>query len=197
MWGIVFVATRESQRRTVVSDLPDDIPVPQPVISEDIPHPAPPDEVVDFVEIRPSRSDVARDVPGMVVVIDKSAYTMEVFNDGEPIKEYHIAVGRNLGDKQRVGDMRTPEGEFPVVQIQDSSGWVYDFGDGKGPIRGAYGPYFIRLGTPGWTGIGIHGTHAPDSIGSNITEGCIRLRNDDVAELRRLVKLGDTVVIRE
>jgi lipoprotein-anchoring transpeptidase ErfK/SrfK len=105
-------------------------------------------------------------------------------------------VGKNTGDKQRVGDMRTPEGEFPIVQIQNSSKWTHDFQDGKGPTRGAYGPYFIRLGTPGWTGIGIHGTHAPDSIGTNVTEGCIRLTNEDVQTLRKMVKIGDKVVIR-
>ena len=198
MFGIFFVATRESQRRPVIPDVPEVIPVPTPVISEDIATvPVVSDDEVEMTEIKPRRSDIARDVPGTFVVIDKSAYTMEVFNDGEPVKEYNIAVGRNLGDKQRVGDMRTPEGEFPVVQIQDSSSWTYDFGDGNGPTRGAYGPYFIRLGTPGWTGIGIHGTHAPDSIGTNITEGCIRLNNDDVIELRRIVQIGDRVVIRD
>jgi len=197
MCGIFFVATRESQRRAVIPEAPEAIPVPLPVISEDIPPAVSDDEAVEFIEIRPSRSDIARNAQGTFVVIDKSAYTMEIFNDGEPVKEYHIAVGKNIGDKQRVGDMRTPEGEFPVVQIQDSSSWVYDFGDGKGPVRGAYGPYFIRLGTPGWTGIGIHGTHAPDSIGTNVTEGCIRLNNNDLAELRHIVKIGDRVVIRD
>ena len=195
MCGILFIVTKESQRRTVIPEATE--PAPLPVVVEDASIPAVPDDEVEFIEIKPSRSDIARDVPGTFVVIDKSSYTMEVFNDGEPVKEYYIAVGKNLGDKQRVGDMRTPEGEFPVVQIQNSSGWVYDFGDGKGPIRGAYGPYFIRLGTPGWTGIGIHGTHAPDSLGTNVTEGCIRLNNDDVAELRSLVKIGDRVVIRD
>ena len=196
--GIILIVAKETQKRAVVPEAPEPVPAPQPVIPEDIPlREEASDDDVEFIEIRPSRSDIARNVPGTFVVIDKSDYTMEVFNDGEPIKEYHIAVGKNLGDKQRVGDMRTPEGDFPVVQIQDSSSWTYDFRDGKGPIRGAYGPYFIRLGTPGWTGIGIHGTHAPDSIGTNVTEGCIRLNNNDLAELRRIVKIGDRVVIRD
>jgi len=148
------------------------------------------------IEIKPNRSDIAQNARGTFLVIDKSTYTLEVFSNGIPIKRYPIAVGKNLGDKQRVGDMRTPVGEFPIVQIQNSSNWTHDFGDGMGHIRGAYGPYFIRLGTPGWSGIGIHGTHAPSSIGTNVTEGCIRLNNHDIAELRRLVKIGDRVVIR-
>jgi len=142
------------------------------------------------------RAEIARKKPGILVIIDKSSHTMEVFNDGKSLKRYGIAVGRNSGDKQRVGDMRTPEGEFPIVQIQNASGWTHDFRDGMGQVKGAYGPYFIRLGTPGWTGIGIHGTHAPGSIGTNVTEGCIRLNNRDVEELRRMVKVGDKVVIR-
>ena len=197
MCGIIFVGTKSSQRRTVIPEVPELVPLP--VISEDIhpPFPVASDDEVEFIEEKPSRSDIAKNERGMFVVIDKSAYTMEVFNDGKQVKKYPIAVGKNLGDKQRVGDMRTPEGEFPIVQIQNASSWTHDFRDGKGNIKGAYGPYFIRLGTPGWTGIGIHGTHAPDSIGTNITEGCIRLNNNDVAELRRLVKIGDKVVIRD
>ncbi|MDR1965710.1 MAG: L,D-transpeptidase [Synergistaceae bacterium] len=145
--------------------------------------------------LRPA-PDIAGDEAGTLVVIDKASHSMEVLQGGRVVRKYGIAVGKNSGDKQRVGDMRTPEGEFPIVQIQNSSGWTHDFRDGKGQIQGAYGPYFIRLGTPGWTGIGIHGTHAPNSIGTDVTEGCIRLNNSDVAELRKMVKIGDKVVIK-
>ena len=64
-----------------------------------------------------------------------------------------------LGNKEKPGDMKTPEGLFSVQQIQDARAWTHDFGDGKGEIRGAYGSHFIRLKTPGHRGIGIHGTH--------------------------------------
>jgi lipoprotein-anchoring transpeptidase ErfK/SrfK len=46
-----------------------------------------------------------------------------------------------------------------------------------------------------WTGIGIHGTHNPASIGTLATEGCIRLKNEDLQELRRLVDVGTPVRI--
>jgi lipoprotein-anchoring transpeptidase ErfK/SrfK len=143
----------------------------------------------------PPSPRMVEDEDGTFIVINKSDFTMEIFRDGKAVGQYGIAVGKNPGDKQSVGDMRTPEGEFPIVQIQNSSKWTHDFKDGKGPTKGAYGPYFIRLGTPGWTGIGIHGTHAPDSIGTNVTEGCIRLNNEDVQTLRKMVKVGDKVVI--
>lgn len=134
--------------------------------------------------------------PGVLVVIDKSSHTLLVMRDGKQIRRYGIAVGKNTGDKRKVGDMRTPEGTFPISQIQNATSWTHDFGDGKGQIRGAYGPLFIRLATPKWKGIGIHGTHDPASIGTNATEGCIRLKNEDLLEFRKLVKLGDKVVIK-
>ena len=47
---------------------------------------------------------------------------------------YPIACGRALGNKEKPGDMKTPEGLFSVQQIQDASAWTHDFGDGKGEI---------------------------------------------------------------
>lgn len=122
------------------------------------------------------------------IVIDKVGHTLSVFEEGVKTHEYGCAVGKNQGNKIKVGDMRTPEGKFTVDKIHDSTSWTHDFKDGKGVIKGAYGPYFIRLLTPPWTGIGIHGTHDPDSIGKDVTEGCIRLHNDDLRELVAIVK---------
>ncbi len=128
--------------------------------------------------------------------ISKSEHIMRVMSGDEVLESFGIAVGKNAGQKQRAGDMRTPEGEFSVQQVQDASYWTHDFGDGKGQIAGAYGPWFIRLKT-GWRGIGIHGTHDQASIGTDATEGCIRLKNDDVKRLKeRYIRLGMKVVIR-
>jgi len=130
------------------------------------------------------------------VVISKTDMLLKVLNSqGTILKEYPIATGENKGNKQKKGDHRTPEGTFIIINIHDSSWWKHDFNDGKGEIAGAYGSFFIRLKTPGFTGIGIHGTHDPSSIGKCITEGCIRLRNEDVTELVSLIKIGNKVVI--
>ena len=67
----------------------------------------------------------------------------------------------NFGQKVKAGDNRTPEGVFKVVSKEPAAHWTYDFG--KGPVKGAYGPLFIRLSTPGFKGIGIHGTHDPET----------------------------------
>lgn len=111
------------------------------------------------------------------------------------IASYPVALGKNIGNKQRVGDMRTPEGDFTVQQIQNASSWTHDFRDGKGVIRGAYGPWFVRLLTPPHKGIGIHGTHDPASIGTRATEGCIRLRNGDLQEFIKFVRVGLPVTV--
>ena len=142
-------------------------------------------------------------VPERRIVIKKSEFLLYLYEGESLRKTYCIAVGKNPGDKERVGDYRTPEGDFRISQIQNSSSWVHDFGDGKGPIAGAYGPWFLRLDTGSdktksgktWKGISIHGTHDPASIGTMATEGCVRLRNEEIEELKKLVNVGTLVTI--
>lgn len=134
--------------------------------------------------------------PAYTILIDKSGYKLYVLKDNEVIKQWSIAVGAKPGQKQRAGDMTTPTGNFEVDEILDASYWTHDFGDGKGEIKGAYGPNFISLVT-GWDGIGIHGTHAPESIGTMVSEGCVRMRNGELLELLPYVEVGTKVTIRE
>ncbi len=130
---------------------------------------------------------------GYYIIIDKARYRLHFYKDGTLIKSYPVAVGKTTGDKLQVGDSATPEGHFFVKAIRDASAWTYDFNDGKGEIPRVYGPWFISLETgrsetftrEGWSGIGIHGTHDPSSIGKNITAGCIRMHNKDVDELKK------------
>lgn len=130
------------------------------------------------------------------ISISKQSMELTLYDaNNQVIKNYPIACGKNLGNKVKVGDMRTPEGNFTVQEIVNSSHWQHDFKDGKGMIAGAYGPYFIRLLTPPHRGIGIHGTHDPLSIGTRATEGCIRMHNDDLRELRPYVEPGMKVEI--
>lgn len=129
------------------------------------------------------------------IFISKVDMTLTLVDkQGHPVVTYPIACGRYTGQKQVKGDNRTPEGHFLLQMIQESSNWGHDFHDGKGFIRNAYGPYFLRLRT-GFQGIGIHGTHAPQSIGTRATEGCIRLENKNVEALERQVTLGMPVII--
>lgn len=130
------------------------------------------------------------------VIIDKSTMTLSVYDyQGKSIMQAPIACGKAYGDKRRIGDMRTPEGIFHISSIEDASSWTHDFGDGNGDIEGAYGPMFIRLDCPGHKGIGIHGTHLPESLGSRASEGCIRLDNKDLLKLSKFVHSGMVVAV--
>ncbi|RLG11036.1 hypothetical protein DRN73_06395 [Candidatus Pacearchaeota archaeon] len=124
------------------------------------------------------------------VVVKKNERKMYVYSGitHRIVKIYSVAVGKNPGDKKKVGDWRTPEGRFWIVSKEDSRNWWHDFG--YGPVKGAYGPYFLRIYTgkevtksrKTWKGIGIHGTHDPSSIGTFSTEGCIRMKNEDLLD---------------
>ncbi len=129
-----------------------------------------------------------KDMPSHIV-ISKESMTLKLYdNEGKIIYNFPVALGKNYGNKQKSGDMKTPEGKFSIQQIQNASTWSHDFKDGKGNIEHAYGDWFIRLLTPPHKGIGIHGTHAPESIGTRATEGCIRLHNENLNKLVKLVK---------
>ena len=130
------------------------------------------------------------------ILIDKSDFSLTLKKDDQDEKVYPVAIGKNSGQKQQSGDLRTPTGSFIVDEIIDSSSWKHDFKDGKGEIEGAYGPWFISLET-GWDGIGIHGTHDPASIRTMVSEGCIRMNNADVEELKAKIELGAKVMIQE
>lgn len=131
------------------------------------------------------------------VIIDKNNLLMNLVNkDGKIFKTFPVAVGSNKGNKKSKGDLKTPEGEFPVVSIEDSQAWKYDFeNDGLGPVDGAYGPRFIRLMTDPHQGIGIHGTHDNSTIGKRVSHGCVRMKNNDLLELVAMIKPGIKVVV--
>lgn len=130
------------------------------------------------------------------IVISKQSMSLTLYDsNGDVVCRFPVAVGKHMGNKQRPGDMKTPEGEFTIEQIQNAASWVHDFGDGKGIIEGCYGNWFIRLKTPPHRGIGIHGTHDPASIGTRATEGCIRLNNNDLDSLKPMVHVGMVVRI--
>lgn len=134
--------------------------------------------------------------PRYTIHINKGTYLLTVLENEQVVNTYPIAIGKNPGQKQRSGDLTTPTGDFTVDEILDASYWTHDFKDGKGEIAGAYGPWFISLQT-GWDGIGIHGTHDPASIGTMVSEGCIRMNNSDLLELVPKAVVGTKVIIEE
>ncbi|EGK61211.1 spore protein YkuD-like protein [Centipeda periodontii DSM 2778] len=145
---------------------------------------------------------IANAPSGTSILIRKSEFRLYLLVNGNVVQSWPIALGKNAGQKEVVGDMKTPNGSFPVDEVLGSSDWTHDFGDGKGEIAGAYGPYFISLDTSAlsggaWDGIGIHGTHDPASIGTRASEGCIRMNNEDLCALKEHVNVGMQVTIEE
>lgn len=137
------------------------------------------------------------------ILIKKSEFKLYAVDaKGNIVAAYGCALGLKPGQKKKSGDMKTPDGVFPIDEILDASYWTHDFNDGKGEIPGAYGPWFISLDTTElsggrWSGIGIHGTHAPESIGTRASEGCVRLNNADIVKLKQFARVGMKVVIEE
>lgn len=123
------------------------------------------------------------------VVVRKGRYVLELVTE-DGTRRFPVAIGKNPdgADKQAEGDMRTPEGEFEIVSVEDSSEWEHE---------GArvYGPFFLRLSCPPWEGIGIHGTDDPLSVGTKSTRGCVRMRNEDLVALVARTRAGTRVII--
>ncbi len=123
------------------------------------------------------------------IEVVKSEFVLKVVTD-EGTETYPVTIGANPdgADKQEEGDRRTSEGDFTIVSIEDSSDW-----DREG--ERVYGPLFLRLDCPPWEGIGIHGTNEPELVGTRSSLGCVRLRNEDLAEVAGKVSAGTLVRI--
>ena len=121
------------------------------------------------------------------IVINIPSTTLYLYQGDELIKEYRITVGRI--------DAPTPLGNFKVINKMINPTWYPP--DGKDPIPP--GPE-NELGTR-WIGIdkphfGIHGTLKPQEIGKATSDGCVRLKNEDIEELYPLFSLKTPVEIR-
>ncbi len=118
------------------------------------------------------------------IMIDKSQNSLTLKIDDEVVKVYRVSTGK---------DNCTPTGEFTIVNKLKDPVWYK-----TGAIVPAESPENV-LGTR-WMGLskkgyGIHGTTDPESIGKQITEGCIRMNNEDIEELFKIVPRGTKVTI--
>lgn len=125
------------------------------------------------------------------LLVDKSDFTLTLLLDGHYLKQYPVGLGKNG---------KTPEGRF-IVEIKMKEPTWFSPLDGK---VYAYGSPQNLLGTrwmgfqnqPGLSGYGIHGTTEPDSIGTESSNGCIRMLSQDVEELYDYVTPGTEVIIQ-
>ena len=128
-----------------------------------------------------------------LLVVDKSRQRIMVFRYlGEMVLEYEFpcATGETAGDKVKSGDQRTPEGiYFTTHRYRDRK--VTIFGDRALHINYP-NPFDRREGRQG-NGIYIHGTNRP--LRPRSSNGCVVMRNADLAVISPLVKENVTPVV--
>lgn len=119
------------------------------------------------------------------ILVDKSQNTLTIFTDDDMIiKTYRVSTGK---------DNCTPVGIFDIVNKIKDPVWYKE-----GAAVPAESPENI-LGSR-WLGFsekgyGIHGTTDPESLGTQVTEGCIRMLNSEVEELYTMIPVGVKVTI--
>jgi len=118
------------------------------------------------------------------ILVDKSQNILILKSNEEIIKTYIVSTGK---------DNSTPTGTFKIINKLINPTWFQ-----AGAVIPPDSPQNI-LGSR-WLGFnlkgyGIHGTNDPQSLGKQVTQGCIRLSNSDVEELYILIPEGTEVTI--
>lgn len=118
------------------------------------------------------------------ILVDKSQNMLILNSDEEIIKTYIVSTGK---------DNCTPVGNFKITNKLLNPTWFK-----AGTIVAAGSPENV-LGTR-WMGFdlagyGIHGTTEPQSLGKQVTQGCVRMANSEVEELYTIVPTGTEVAI--
>jgi lipoprotein-anchoring transpeptidase ErfK/SrfK len=123
---------------------------------------------------------------GYRLIVRLRSHKLHLWRGSRLLATYPVAVGTR--------STPTPRGLYYVVELLK-------------PLspHGSYGPFSFGLSAhsqvlkefSGGDGrVGLHGTNQPDLIGSNVSHGCIRLRNPAVRRLARVLPLGTPVYIR-
>jgi lipoprotein-anchoring transpeptidase ErfK/SrfK len=118
------------------------------------------------------------------IVVDVSDRMLRLYRRGRLVESFSVAVGKEATP--------TPRGfYFVTVQLATPN------------PAGAYGPLALGLSAYSevltwWAGggqVAIHGTNEPGSIGKPRSNGCVRMKNDDVLRLGPLAGVGTPVLI--
>jgi hypothetical protein len=117
------------------------------------------------------------------LVVDRRRLTATLSYDRRPIFRAPIGIGRP--------ESPTPAGQFYVRDKLNGFGNPF-----YGPIAfGTSARSAVLTDWPGGGFVGIHGTNEPGLIPGRISHGCIRLRNDDILRLSRLMPVGTPITI--
>jgi lipoprotein-anchoring transpeptidase ErfK/SrfK len=137
-------------------------------------------------------SYATREAPGTIIIDTPNTYLYLVLGHGQAVR-YGIGVGRDgftwSGVQSITKKSEWPDWTPPAEMIARQPYLPRYMAGGPGNPLGARAMYL------GGTVYRIHGTNAPGTIGTRVSSGCIRLTNEDVADLYSRVNVGTKVVV--
>ena len=137
-------------------------------------------------------SYATREAPGTIIIDTPNTYLYLVLGHRQAVR-YGIGVGRDgftwSGVQSITRKSEWPDWIPPAEMIARQPYLPRYMAGGPGNPLGARAMYL------GGTVYRIHGTNAPGTIGTHVSSGCIRLTNEDVADLYSRVNVGTKVVV--
>ncbi len=137
-------------------------------------------------------SYATREAPGTIIIDTPNTYLYLVMGNGQAMR-YGIGVGRDgftwAGTQSITKKAEWPDWTPPPEMIARQPYLPRQMAGGPGNPLGARAMYL------GGTIYRIHGTNAPGTIGTRVSSGCIRLTNEDVADLYSRVNVGTKVIV--
>jgi lipoprotein-anchoring transpeptidase ErfK/SrfK len=132
------------------------------------------------------------EAPGTIIIDTPNTYLYLVLGNGRAMR-YGIGVGREgftwSGTQTITKKAEWPDWHPPQEMIERQPYLPRFMAGGPGNPLGARAMYL------GGTVYRIHGTNAPNTIGQQVSSGCIRLVNEDVVDLYSRVNVGTKVVV--
>ncbi len=133
-----------------------------------------------------------REAPGTVIIDTPHTYLYLVMGNGQAMR-YGIGVGRDgftwSGTQTITKKAEWPDWTPPPEMIARQPYLPRHMAGGPGNPLGARAMYL------GGTVYRIHGTNAPETIGTHVSSGCLRLTNEDVTDLYSRVGVGTKVIV--
>lgn len=136
-----------------------------------------------------------------VILVDKVAHVLYVYQSGKAIRSYDAEFGPNwMAHKERNGDKATPEGNYQITKEKTRGSTIYhkalliNYPNAEDRQQFAMKKKKGLLSRSAGIGslIEIHGNGGK---GFDWTSGCVGLRDRDMDELCRLVGVGCRVTI--
>lgn len=134
--------------------------------------------------------------PEYLIAVDKSRQQLSLFERRSPLKLTRLftcTTGQAAGDKEREGDLKTPEGVYFVVQRIGSGLEFLKYGTEAYTLN--YPNPVDRLRKKTGYGIWIHGRGEP--LAPLQTQGCVSLNNEDLASIGVVLQPGTPVALAE